>query len=67
MLLCRTHLLRGPLISTSEEGVRRELLARVVNTLQAAQRDMPNVFDGHVHDKVQGFIGVLTRNGIRYK
>ena len=66
-LLCRTHLLRGPLASTNEEGVKRELLARVDNTLQAAQKDMSHVFDDHVHNQVQGFIAFLTRNGNRYK
>ena len=67
MLLCRTHLLRGPLASTNDEGIRRELLARVDSTLQAAQRDMPSVFHDHVHNQVQDFVGFLTKNGSRYK
>lgn len=67
IFVCRTHLLRGPLASTNEEDVRCELLARVDSTLQAAQREMPLVFDDHVHNQVQGFIAFLTRNGNRYK
>ena len=65
--LCSTHLLRGPLAAASMEACRTELLGRVDNTVNAAQAGMPRVFDDHVHQQVQGFIGFLTRDGSRYR
>lgn len=52
---------------SNEGACRDELRRRVARTLSAAQRDMPLVFDDHVHAQVQGFIDFLTRNGSRYR
>ena len=66
-VICRSHLLRGHLPNTSEAACRDELMSRVEKTLLAAQTGMDTAFDDHVHEQVQGFVGFLTKNGIRYR